>query len=145
MSGRGLRNAIGSIFVATVLLAACGDPISDKYVIEDDPATLEDVAGSELKKVTLTEQANQRLGIETDKVSVSGDNLVVPSGALWLDVQGVFWVYMNPEPNVFLRHPVTVVDDDGARAVLSSGPPDGTTIVTVGVPELFGAEVGVGK
>ena len=35
--------------------------------------------------------------------------------------------------------------DQGTTAWLSAGPPVGTTVVTVGVPELYGAELGVGK
>ncbi len=142
-----LPAAVRLAFLAVVLLvlAACGETISDKYVIIDEPVTLEEVAGSGLKKVTLTERATQRLGIATSPVTKRDEMLVVPSGALWMDVNGVFWVYTNPEPNVFLRHAVVVADDDGRRAELLSGPVPGTTVVSVGVPELFGAEVGVGK
>ncbi len=128
-----------------MLVAACGEAVSDKYVIENNPVTLAAIEGSELQEVTLTEKAVERLGIATSQVSAAGDNLIVPSGALWLDIEGVFWVYANPEPNTFLRYPVTVEDDDGRVATLSAGPPAGTTVVSVGVPELFGAEVGVGK
>ena len=39
---------------------------------------------------------------------------------------------------------VAGADIDGDVAVLSSGPPVGTRIVTVGVAELFGTEFGVG-
>ncbi len=143
MRGRHLR-MLAVVGLVGVLAAGCGAPISDKYVI-DEPYTLEAVDGTELWKVTLTEQAVRRLGIDTEQVSTSGEFLVVPSGALWLDTKGVFWVYTNPEPNVFLRHAVTVEDDDGAMALLSAGPAEGTTVVTVGVPELYGTEVGVGK
>ncbi len=145
MKGRSAASVTSLALALAFTASACGEPISDKYVIENEPFTLEDIAGSDLKKVTLTPKATERLGITTSQVSANGDSLEVPSSALWLDIEGVFWVYMNPEPNVFLRHAVVVEDDDGSRAVLSEGPPGGTTVVTAGVPELFGTEVGVGK
>ena len=137
-----LATAVAVVALATT---ACGATISDKYKVKNEPATVEEVEGEEVWKVTLTSQATTRLGIETANVWTASEGLAVPSSALWLDTEGVFWVYMNPEPNVYLRHAVDVVDDDGERALISAGPPDGTVIVSVGVPELFGTEVGVGK
>lgn len=131
--------------VLVVVLTACGAQISDKYVIEDEPATLTEIPGSKLKTVTLTEQAVERLGIRLAEVATASETLTVPSGALWMDIEGTFWVYTSPEPNVYVRHAVEVVDDDGEVAVLLSGPDPGTLVVTAGVPELFGTEVGVGK
>jgi hypothetical protein len=128
-----------------MILTSCGGQISDKYVIGDQPATLTEIPGTELKSVTLTEKAVERLGIQLAEVSAASETLTVPSGALWMDIEGTFWVYTNPEPNVYIRHAVEVLDDDGQLAVLSSGPDPGTLVVTAGVPELFGTEVGVGK
>lgn len=124
---------------------ACGEQLSDKYVIENQPYELEEIAGSELKKVTLEPKAVTRLGIEVALVETAEEGLVVPSSALWMDVEGRFWVYVNTEPNAYLRHQVDLVDDDGSRALLASGPAAGTEVVVLGVPELFGTEVGVGK
>lgn len=131
--------------VLLITSVACGEQLSDKYVIENQPYELEEIAGSELKKVTLEPKAVQRLGIQVALVETSEKGLVVPSGALWMDVEGRFWVYMNVEPNAYLRHQVDLVDDDGIRALLASGPAAGTEVVILGVPELFGTEVGVGK
>lgn len=133
--------------VALVAFAvvACGGKVADKYVIQDQPATLEEIAGSTLKAVILTPDAVTRVGITTSEVMESADGLVVPVGALWMDVEGVFWVYTNPAPNRFVRETVVVADADATVAVLSAGPPPGTVVVTTGVPELYGAEVGVGK
>ena len=141
---RRLRVAAMFLAAAAVALSACGQPISDKHVI-DEPAEVSEVPGLDVWKVTLTPKASERLGIETTTVSTLGGDLAVPSSSLWLDTKGVFWVYTNPEPNVFLRHAVDVVDDDGAFAVLAAGPSTGTPIVSVGVAELYGTEVGVGK
>jgi hypothetical protein len=59
-------------------------------------------------------------------------------------VNGAAWVYTAPEPLVYVRHPIVVDYVEGDRAVLSKGPPPGTAVVTVGVAELYGIEVGVG-
>jgi len=140
------RLRLGPILLAAAAfaLSACGQPVSDKHVI-DEPAVVSEVAGLEVWKVTLTPKATERLGIETTAVSNLEGELAVPSSSLWLDTKGIFWVYTNPEPNVYLRHAVDVVDDDGAFAVLAAGPSIGTSIVSVGVAELYGTEVGVGK
>lgn len=82
------------------------------------------------------------------KLSVvgSGDRrMVVPYSALIYDLNGDTWVYVNPEPLVFMRHPVTVDFVEGDRAILSDGPPVGTMVATVGVAELYGADTGIGK
>jgi hypothetical protein len=139
------RSRTLALLCVVPLVIACGDPISDKYTIENQPYELEEVAGSDLLKVVLEPAAVARLGIEVASVEDAAEGLVVPSGALWMDVEGRFWVYMNNEPNAYLRHEVDLLDDDGTRALLAAGPSVGTDVVIFGVPELFGTEVGVGK
>ena len=70
---------------------------------------------------------------------------VIPYGAVIYDLYGETWVYTNPEPLVFVRHPIRVDYIEGDLAVLWEGPPAGTAVATVGVAELFGTEFGVGK
>ena len=143
MTTRLVRSA--ALILIAVAFAACGGQISDKYVIEDQPYVLEPVPGSEIKQVTLDAKAVERIGIQIASVTEQSPELLVPSSALWMDIEGVFWVYTNPAPNVYLRQAVDVIDDDGTVATLASGPSPGTSVVIVGVPELFGTEVGVGK
>jgi hypothetical protein len=57
---------------------------------------------------------------------------------------GETWVYTNPEPLTYVRHPVTVDYIEDGTAFLSDGPASGTEVVSVGVTELFGAEFEVG-
>lgn len=142
---RSTRSLAITLVVVAVLAGACGKAISDKYEIENEPFTLTDIEGSDLKEVVLTQRATERIGIETAQVTQSESTLVVPSSALWMDIEGVFWVYTNPAPLTYVRHAVTPIDDDGTFAYLTSGPDPGTTVVSIGVPELFGTEVGVGK
>jgi hypothetical protein len=130
--------------VAVLLLSACGKGVSDKHVI-DQPVIVEPVEGTDLSRLTLTERAVERLDIQTVEVVQEGELLMVPSAALIVDSSGVFWLYASPEPLVYLRQEVALVRDEGDKAFLSDGPPPGTPVVTVGVPELYGAETGIGK
>jgi hypothetical protein len=132
---------------AVLVLSACGGAVSDEHVIEQ-PASVEEVEEGEVARVTLTESAAERLDIQTVAVEPSdagtNEELVVPSAAVYLTAEGAFWVYTNPEPLVFVRHEISIVREHGDLAFLSDGPPAGTEVVTVGVPELYGTETGNG-
>jgi hypothetical protein len=129
--------------VAVLLLSACAEPPSEEHVI-DEPVTLERIDGTDLSRVILPARAAERLGIDTAPVERAGKRLVVPSAAVLVSPNGVFWVYTNPKPLVFVRDEIAIDFEDGDQAFLSDGPPPGTRVVTVGVPELYGAEFGIG-
>jgi hypothetical protein len=129
--------------VAALLLAACGEAPSDEHVI-DEPATVEEVEGQEVARVTLTQKAAERLDIQTAVVEPAGERTVVPSASVLVDPAGDFWVFTNPEPLVFVRHKISIDYEEGDQVFLSDGPPAGSKIVTVGVAELYGTEYGVG-
>ena len=140
---------IGPLVFATLILGACGGAVSDEHIIEQ-PATVEEVEDGEVAHVTLTESAAERLDIQTVAVEPSSsgpsrERLIVPSAAVYLTADGAFWVYTNPEPLVYVREEITVVREQGDQAFLSDGPPAGTEVVTVGVPELYGTETGNGS
>jgi hypothetical protein len=65
---------------------------------------------------------------------------VVPYSAVVYDLQGYSWVYVNPEPLVFVRYPVSVEQVEKDLAILTEGPGSGTRIVTVGSAGLLGIE-----
>ncbi len=73
------------------------------------------------------------------------ESLVVPWSAVVHDVNGGAWVYENVSPQNYVRRRVQVQRVVDAEAVLSSGPPVGTAVVTQGVAEIFGKEMGFGK
>ena len=144
------RTAVCLSAVAAVVLSACADTPSEEHVV-NEPVRLEEVQPTDgvsgeddVDRVILTQQAADRTGIETASVEKKGNRLVVPHAAILFDPQGKVWVYTNPEPLVFVRHEVKVVTETGDTAILSDGPPPGTRVVTVGVPELYGAEYEVG-
>jgi hypothetical protein len=92
----------------------------------------------------LTAEAVKRLDIQTATVreaQVNGaQRKVIPYAAIIYDTQGNTWVYLNPAPLTFVRHPVAVTDIQGDQAVLSDGPPAVSAVVIVGATELYGAE-----
>jgi hypothetical protein len=117
-------------------------------VPEGEPASVEHIEGSEISRVTLTQQASDRLGIETGQMAdetIDGTvTRTIPYSAVVYDASGNAWTYTNPEPLVFVRAPITIDRIDGDRAILTDGPAAGTAIVTVGGILLFGTEFGVG-
>lgn len=138
------------IFLAVLPLMACaGGSESSEH---EEPAIVEEVTGSEFNKVTLTERAAERLGIQSVPVreeSIDGSmKSVIPYAALIYGLNGETWAYMrNPGTDslTFIRTPVTVDRIDGDIVILADGPAVGTEIVTVGVAELYGTDTGVGK
>jgi hypothetical protein len=96
------------------------------------------VPGSDVSKLTLTQDAVDRLGIKTEPVGAT-----IPLSAVFYDKDGKTWTFTNPEPLTYIRQPVTVASVSGQVATLQSGPPSGTAVVTIGGAELLGAEYGV--
>lgn len=137
------------LIIAGVQLSACTEPKSKPVKIE--PAHVEDIEGSELRRITLSTKAMERLDIKTDQVSEKLTKhspktmrMVVPYGAVIYDPQGGTWVYTSPEPQIFVRHSIDVDYIEEDTVVLNEGPPVGTVVATVGVAELYGTETGMG-
>jgi hypothetical protein len=131
--------------IAAVFLSSCAGAVAtDSYVVEHEPSKIEKIDGSDRVRVVLTEAAAERLDIRTTPVQRSAEGSVVPSAAVFVDPDGVWWVYTSPEPFVFVRHEVDLDREEGGRAFLSNGPPVGADVVTVGVAELSGVEDEIG-
>jgi len=136
------------IITASLFFPACDrQPVSHE---KEHPAQVEKIEGSDLRRVTLTSRAMERIDLKTDEVreqrlsrSASAQR-VVPYSSLIYDPQGRTWVYTSPQPGTFLRHRVDVDYIEGDLVALKDGPPKGTVIASVGVAELYGTEFGVG-
>jgi hypothetical protein len=110
-----------------------------------EPASVEAIEGSDLGRVTLTEEAADRIGLKTDNVRSVAEigapaATQVPLSAVLYDKDGKSWVYTNPKPLTFIRAPIVIKQVDGDNVLLRSGPPPGTAVVIVGGAELLGTE-----
>jgi len=102
--------------------------------------------GTDVKQVTLTARASERLGIKTVPIGGSAAEIVVPYSAVLYAPDGSTWVFTVRQPLTYVREKVAVVVVRGAKgdeAVLSQAPPIGTPIVSTGGVELYGTELGI--
>lgn len=133
------------LMIASVVLAACGQEAAEA-ADGTEAVILTEVGESDLQRLTLSESAAGRLGIETAAVTEDPESglLLIPYSALIYDASGATWTYTSPESLVFVREEVEVELIDGDFAQLNAGPELGTMVVAVGAAELWGAETGVG-
>ena len=134
----------------SALLLAAGVALSGCQVAAEgaDPelaevATVEAAEDGGPGVITLSEPAEQRLGIVTTPVATDPAGLVVPYAALVYETDGSTWVFVRQAPQTYQRAPVTVAGKTGDQVTLTSGPPAGTEVVTVGAAELIGVETGI--
>src|SRR5262249_4435870 len=107
--------------------------------------------GSPVKQVLLTQRAEQRLGIATQPVRAGtrgpsgrhGRFEVIPYSAVVYDNDGSTWTYVNTTGRTFVREPIVIDAIQGNEAILGRGPAVGAAVVTVGAPELLGAEYNI--
>lgn len=143
---------LGLAAAAALALAGCG---SASGAGDPSPATLKPVAGSRVLQVQLTPAAVHRLGIQTQPVrpagaarpghagvpaARAGAGTVIPYSAVVYDTDGSTWTFVNTSGRAYVRDRITVTAIEGPSALLSSGPAVGARVVTVGAPELLGAE-----
>jgi hypothetical protein len=148
--------AAGSIILG-LAVGGCSasDGAADTEVNTTADSQVQDVPGGHLKQIRLTPHAVARLGIRTVTVGrplaptapAARPVTVVPYSAVLYAPDGSTWVYTVPQPLTYVRQQVVVTAVRGAKgdqAYLSTAPPAGTTIVSVGVVELYGTELGIG-
>jgi hypothetical protein len=143
------------LITAGLALAGCTKSAENTANDESGAVRVVDMGGTGVKRLTLTQQAASRLGIQTVTIresnvtpprgGKSATRKVIPYAAVLYDVNGNTWVYTMPERLTFVRDRVDIDYIEGDLAVLLSGPPSGTAIVTAGADELYGTEFGVGE
>jgi hypothetical protein len=148
------RWAAALLVIGGLALTGCTEVGTAAIVGADKPAKVEAVAGTEAKKVVLTEQAVTRLGLQTDTVAArtvpgaggkTATRTTVPYSALLYDSKGDTWVFEVVAERSYLRKKVAVDVVDGETVIMTRGPAVGTTVVTVGAAVLYGTELGTGK
>lgn len=110
---------------------------------EEPPAQVEEIPGSDVKKVIFTEDAEAAIGVQTAPVAQGegGGQLTIPYAAVIYYVDGSTWAYTEPGEREFVRVPIKLDSIAGDVAILAAGPPAGTPVVVVGAPEVLGAEL----
>jgi len=131
-----------AVMVAALPLTGCGK--STAKPPPEAPAIMEKQE-SGIGRITLKGRAAERLGIEFVEVAKSGRRLEAPYNALLYDASGGEWVFVSPQPNVFMRTAIKVELIEGDKIYYSQGPAAGTKLVTSGIAQLYGIEFGVGK
>ena len=135
----------GAALAACLALAGCAKGASNEAAEGEGPAIVRAIEGTELHSVTLTADAQRRIDVHVAPITdAPRGRTAVPYAAVFYDPDGATWVFTNPEGRTFVRKPITVERIEGDTAFLSDGPQSGTDVVTVGGPELYGAELGVG-
>lgn len=136
--------ALGLAAATGLLVAACG---SASGQVEQAPATLKPIAGSQVQQVQLSAPAVHRLGIVTQPVRVApgpgsgaGRRSEIPYSAVVYDTDGSTWTYVEGAGRTFVRNRISIAAIEGRTAILTTGPAVGAQVVTVGAPELLGTE-----
>ena len=132
-------------FVVTVAAAAsltgCAEievPLAEPY----EPAHLESTGPDQPARVILTEEAQHRVQLQTTLVKPHGADVSLDHAALVYDKKGKPWVFTVIGPLTYVRAAVGIKEvDENNALILSSGPPAGTEVVTVGAIELWGTEL----
>lgn len=144
------QNVASFILLATLAMVGCRE--AELVPAKVEPAHVERGKNHEVTRITLTEKALERLGVQTAPIrdgKVEGTEAATPhavvadSAVIYIPT-GETFVYTSPSPNTFVRQAVDIDHIEGGVAVLKQGPPVGTQVVTVGAVELFGTEFGVG-
>ena len=147
---RQLRAACAGLALITAgaSLSACGGSPETAYpetASHFEPAKLEPIKGTDVKRVTFSAEGAKRIGLQTAAIRGSSQGKVMPYAAVIYDAEGDAFTYTSPERLTYVRQKVEIDHVDGDRVVLSGGPPAGTDVVTVGAAEVYGSEFEVAE
>jgi hypothetical protein len=137
------RKVAAAVVVALVALApaACkqAEAVEAEHYQASKITPAEEEGGHPV--VTLTQKGADRIGLETTPIE---DNRIPYAAILYDAAEGQPYVFVNTEGLSFHREDVTVKHVDGDMVDLADGPSNGTEVVTVGVPQVHGAELEFG-
>ncbi|HEU4912267.1 MAG TPA: hypothetical protein VFV76_10230 [Actinomycetes bacterium] len=139
---RSARGVALAAVTAAVLLSGCSggeEAAADDYY----PSHVEEIPNSEVKHVSITDDAAGRIGLETAEVVQAGDLVSAPYEALLYDGTGKPWLYVVEKPLEFVRHAIAIDRIEGDRVLISEGVRAGDQVATVGSTEIYGTELGI--
>jgi hypothetical protein len=137
---KGTRRLVAGLAVVAsgLVLAACSEVESN--LRENQPYEVIGPEDAKIKRVKMEDATAALVPVETTSVRREGGRKVVPHNAVIYNPDGDVFVYTKPKAETYVRAPIKVVRVTGNKAVLSDGPPAGTTIVTTGSAELLATE-----
>lgn len=149
MKLRGLAASLTVLAAITVSASGCSEAGASREENPETAVTVEEPAEEgQPARLTVSERAEQRLGLRTEPVrpltgQAGGASEVIAYSAVVYDEDGKSWTFSAPSPRTYIRVPIVISSITGQTVQLKSGPPVGTQVVVVGAPELVGAEAGI--
>lgn len=148
MKLRGLAASVTVLAAITVGASGCSEAGASNEESPDTAVTVEENGEDQPARLTVSERAEQRLGLRTEPVrpltgQAGGATEVIAYSAVVYDADGKSWTFSAPSPRTYIRVPIVISSIAGQTVQLKSGPPVGTQVVVVGAPELVGAEAGI--
>jgi hypothetical protein len=139
--------SFAALAMITLGVSGCSEAGASNESNAETAVTVESAGEDQPARLTVSERAEERLGLRTEPVrpvtGQPGVTEVISYSAVVYDAEGESWAFSSPSPRTYVRVPIQISSITGKTVQLKSGPPVGTQVVVVGVPELVGAEAGI--
>ena len=143
----GFAASFAALAVITLGASGCSEAGASNESNPETAVKVESAGEDQPARLTVSERAEERLGLRTEPVrAVTGQpgvTEVISYSAVVYDADGASWAFSSPSLRTYVRVPIEISSITGKTVQLKSGPPVGTQVVVVGVPELVGAEAGI--
>lgn len=143
----GFAASFAALAVITLGASGCSEAGASNESNPETAVKVESAGEDQPARLTVSERAEERLGLRTEPVrpvtGQPGVTEVISYSAVVYDADGASWAFSSPSPRTYVRVPIEISSITGKTVQLKSGPPVGTQVVVVGVPELVGAEAGI--
>ena len=148
MKLRGCAASFAALAMITLGASGCSEAGASNESNAETAVTVESAGEDQPARLTVSERGVERLGLRTEPVrplagQPNGATEVISYSAVVYDADGESWAFSSPSPRTYVRVPIEISSITGKTVQLKSGPPVGTQVVVVGVPELVGAEAGI--
>ena len=147
MKLRGFAASFAALAMITLGAGGCSEAGASNEENPETAVTVEGAGEDQPARLTVSERAEQRLGLRTEPVrpvtGQPGVTEVISYSAVVYDADGKSWAFSAPSPRTYVRVPIEISSITGKTVFLKSGPRVGTQVVVVGAPELVGAEAGI--